>query len=88
MVSGTCAAPDSVKVTIKRVDIVLKDATTATISQTPNLTLTLTRSSQDTGKASDAPLLSAGISADQNSLASCRLSFKLGETTVTLSNFS
>ncbi|WP_407538573.1 hypothetical protein Q0M94_10270 [Deinococcus radiomollis] len=118
VVSGTCAAPDTVKVTIKRVDIVVKDAVaTATVTQTPNLTLTLTKSSQGIGTASytvagnslvlsadtgtsnsiitvlttggkNNASLSAAISADQNSLASCTLSFKLGETTATLSNFS
>ncbi|WP_407570314.1 hypothetical protein [Deinococcus altitudinis] len=117
-VTGTCASPDSVKVTLKSVNIVVKDAaTTATISQTPNLTVTLTKTGQGLGSASysvssnslvvsadtatsdlliqvlttggknDASM-NAAISADQNSLAGCRLSFKLGETTATLSNFS
>ena len=117
-VTGTCVTPDSVKITLKSVVVTVKDGTTtATISQTPNLTLTLTRTSQGlssasysvasntlavsadaatsdaiikvltTGGKNDASL-SAAISADQNSLAGCRLSFKLGETTATLSNFS
>ena len=40
-----------------------------------------------TGGKNDASL-SAYISADQDALAGCRLSFKLGETSATLSNFS
>lgn len=40
-----------------------------------------------TGGRNDASLDTA-ISADQNGLAGCTLSFKLGETTATLSNFS
>jgi hypothetical protein len=40
-----------------------------------------------TGGKNDATL-DARISADQNSLAGCRLSFTLGDTTATLSNFN
>ncbi|WP_424949686.1 hypothetical protein [Deinococcus sp.] len=116
--SGTCTAPDTVKVTLKSVTVVVKDASnTATLTQTPNLVFTLTKTSTGlTGASysvasspfsvsadaatSDAIIkvltsggkndasLSAAISADQNSLAGCRLSFKLGDTTATLSNFS
>ena len=112
--SGVCVAPDSFKVTLKSVAITVKDATnSATITQTPTLVLTLTRSqgtsytvSGDALKlsadasTSDAiiSILTSGgkndasfnatISADQNSLVGCSLSFTLGTTTATLSNFS
>ena len=113
--SGVCLAPDSFKVTLKSVAITVKDAAnSATITQTPTLVLTLTRSGQGssytvsgdslklsadastsdaiiniltTGGKNDASF-NATISADQNSLAGCSLSFTLGTTTATLSNFN
>ena len=117
-VSGTCAMPDTFKVTLKSVNVSITDAAgTATIAQTPGLTVTLSKSSQGLGAASyavasntltisadavtsDAIIkvlttggrndasLTAAISADQDALAGCRLSFRLGNTTATLSNFS
>lgn len=118
-VSGACAAPDSVNVTLKSASITVKDASnTATLTVTPGYMVTLTKTGQGLGTASysvkssgglvlsadaattDAIVkvlttggkndasLDAAISADQNGLAGCTLSFKLGETTATLSNFS
>ncbi len=117
-VTGTCAMPDTFKVTLKSLNVSVTDAAgTATIAQTPGLSVTLSKSSQGLGAASytvadntlmisadaatsDAIIrvltsggrndasLTAAISADQDALAGCRLSFTLGNTTATLSNFS